>query len=107
MAGPVASFFAAGVFWSIEPLPDGGGVLGALAGINLAVAVINLLPTPITDGGASSRGLFGWTLRWRHMAVAWVLLELEQSCAVSAVGTWGGLGAPVDANRRGSTRQVS
>ena len=25
VAGPVASFFAAGVFWSIEPLPDGGG----------------------------------------------------------------------------------
>lgn len=76
VAGPVASFFAAGVFWSIEPLPDGGGVLGALAGINLAVAVINLLPTPITDGGHILRGLFGWTLRWRHMAVAWVLLEL-------------------------------
>jgi Zn-dependent protease len=76
LAGPVASFFAAAVFWSIEPLPDGGGVLGALAGINLAVAVVNLLPTPITDGGHILRGLFGWTLRWRHMAVAWVLLEL-------------------------------
>jgi membrane-associated protease RseP (regulator of RpoE activity) len=76
VAGPVASFFVAGVFWSIEPLPDGGGVLGALAGINVAVAVINLLPTPITDGGHILRGLFGWTLRWRHMAVAWVLLEL-------------------------------
>ena len=35
-----------------------------------------LLPTPITDGGHILRGLFGWTLMWRHMAVAWVLLEL-------------------------------
>jgi len=35
-----------------------------------------LLPTPITDGGHIVRGLFGWTLRWRHMAVAWVLIEL-------------------------------
>jgi len=76
VAGPVASFLVAGVFWSIEPLPDGGGVLSALAGINLAVGVINLLPTPITDGGHIIRELFGWTLRWRHMAVAWVLLEL-------------------------------
>ena len=55
---------------------DQAMVLGALAGINLAVAVVNLLPTPITDGGLILRGLFGWTLRWRHMAVAWVLLEL-------------------------------
>jgi Zn-dependent protease len=76
VAGPVASFLVAGVFWSIEPLPDGGGVLSALAGINLAVGVINLLPTPITDGGHIIRELFGWTLRWRHMAVAWVVLEL-------------------------------
>ena len=56
LAGPLASFFAAGVLWSIEPLPDGGGVLGALAGINLAVAVINLLPSPITEEGSSSVG---------------------------------------------------
>jgi len=76
LAGPIASFFAAAVFWSIEPLPDGGGVLGALAGINLAIAVVNLLPTPITDGGHIIRGLFGLRLRWRHMAVVWVLLEL-------------------------------
>jgi Zn-dependent protease len=76
VAGPIASLLAAGVFWSVEPLPDGGGVLGALAGVNLAVAVINLLPTPITDGGHVLRGLFGWTLRWWHLAAAWLLLEL-------------------------------
>ena len=85
VAGPVASFFAAGVFWSIEPLPDGGGVLGALAG-NLEFAVINLLPTPITGGGTSP-----WTVRLdapmaahgRSLGAA----RARRSCAVSAVGT--------------------
>ena len=63
-----------------------GGVLSALAGINLAVAVINLLPTPITDGGHILRGLFGWTLRRRHMAVAWVLLELSGAALFLLLG---------------------
>ena len=57
LAGPIASFFAAAVFWSIEPLPDGGGALGALAGINLAIAVVNLLLMLPADCGHIIRGL--------------------------------------------------
>ena len=56
LAGPIASFFAAGVFWSIEPLPDGGGVLGALAGINLAVGVSTCCRHRSPTGGTSSEG---------------------------------------------------
>lgn len=75
LAGPIASLLLAYLLWVLEPIPEGGNVFSHLAGMNLAIAALNLLPTPITDGGHIVRGLFGYTIKWRHLFGIWIVLE--------------------------------
>lgn len=77
LAGPIASLVMAGAFWVAEPIPGAPGIIfGSLAALNLAIAVINLVPTPITDGGHIVHGLLGKQVRWRHVAALWASLEV-------------------------------
>jgi Zn-dependent protease len=84
LAGPLASLFAAEMFWALSTRPGGAGVtFASLMVLNLVIVGINLVPTPITDGGHIVKGLTGWTVRWRYVLGLWLATELLALALVS------------------------
>lgn len=58
LAGPVTTAGVAGVFACAAQAPGvAGQVFSSLMWLNLSLLTINLLPTPVTDGGLVLRGL--------------------------------------------------
>src|SRR5208337_1751366 len=114
VAGPLASFFLAGVFYSLTLLfPDNPTILALgnyLAGTNLLLACFNLLPGFPLDGGRIFRAII-WGVtkdfaRATRMAVtsgkliAYVMIGLgifsafaggQGGAIVEYIGRWGGL----------------
>ena len=80
-AGPVASLAAMYLFWV---LAGAGGIAAvvcySLAAMNLTIALINLLPTPITDGGHIVASALGRRPSWSGFAAwtfgIWIVAEI-------------------------------
>jgi Zn-dependent protease len=77
LAGPIATLIAAGVFWLLALLPSESAqaIFPSLVAFNLVVAFVNLIPTPITDGGHIVKSLTGIQLKWRYTLGIWIALE--------------------------------
>jgi len=87
LAGPLASLLAAEMFWALSTWPgDAEIVFSSLLALNLVIVALNLLPTPITDGGHVVKGLTGWSMKWRHLLAAWIALELLAALALALTG---------------------
>jgi Zn-dependent protease len=77
LAGPVATFIAAFIALYIGGLPVEGlqKIMPSLVAFNVAVGLINLVPSPITDGGHIVTSLTGWTMKWRYTIALWLGVE--------------------------------
>lgn len=77
IAGPISSVLLGLYFLGLSYASGQAGIVFlSLAALNFTVAVINLIPTPITDGGHILTGLFGWEMKWRYLVIPWGLFEL-------------------------------
>lgn len=77
--GPIASLVAGLVFLALANAaqdPYAQTVFASMYALNVVIAFVNLVPTPITDGGHILMGLFGWRMRWRYLIFAWIAAEL-------------------------------
>jgi len=76
-AGPIATFFSAFIWLYIGAIPVEGlqVIIPSLVAFNVVVGIINLVPSPITDGGHIVTGLTGWTMKWRYTVVLWLGVE--------------------------------
>lgn len=82
IAGPLASLFLAGLFYSIRAIGQAGtwstsvsGVISYLSTINLLLAIFNLVPAFPLDGGRILRSiLWSWkkNLRWATRIASWM-----------------------------------
>ncbi len=62
-AGPAVSFILAGAFWGLTTVGVAiGGVVGALASVNLILGAFNLIPALPTDGGRILRSVLALKL---------------------------------------------
>jgi Zn-dependent protease len=77
-AGPIATFLAAFIFFYMSAIPVEGLqlILPSLVALNIAIGLINLVPSPITDGGHIITGLTGWPMKWRYTIYLWIGAEL-------------------------------
>lgn len=76
-AGPIATFLAAFIFLYMSAIPIEGLqlILPSLVALNVAIGLINLVPSPITDGGHIITGLTGWQMKWRYTIYFWIGAE--------------------------------
>lgn len=77
-AGPVATFLAAFICLYMSGFPVEGLqiIMPSLFAFNVAIGLINLVPSPITDGGHIITGLTGWPMKWRYTIYFWIVAEL-------------------------------
>jgi Zn-dependent protease len=76
--GPVGSLLAGLLFLALAQIDNSysQAVFASLFALNVAIAILNLIPTPITDGGHIITGLTGWKMKWRYLVVFWIIAEL-------------------------------
>lgn len=78
VSGPIASFITGLIFFAFANIATGntGMIFYSLFMLNIVIAIINLIPTPVTDGGHILTSLFGWKMKWRYLIFPWIGIEI-------------------------------